>query len=86
MYALSGYTKHFKFKQKYQQHGPYFQTIFPFLMTMIIQSTEKKQLWKSGVTLPQQQKTFITLSIERKVCITDVEIRQLVFHLIDIII
>ena len=76
MYALSGYTKHFKFKQKYQQHGPYFQTIFPFLMTMIIQSIEKKQLWKSAVTLPQQQKTFITLSIERKVCIIGVEIRQ----------
>ena len=31
---------------------------------------------KQRVTLPQQQKTFITLSIERKVCIIGVEIRQ----------
>ena len=35
MYALYGHPRYFKFKQKYQQSGPCFQTIFPFLMTMI---------------------------------------------------
>ena len=41
-----------------------------------ILSIEKKHVWKTRVTLPQQQKTFITLSPERKVCIIGVEIRQ----------
>ena len=32
IYALYGHPRHFKFKQKYQQYGSCFQTIFPFLM------------------------------------------------------
>ena len=35
MYALYGHPRHYKFKQKNQQSGPYFQTIFPFSMTML---------------------------------------------------
>ena len=34
MYALSVHPRYFKCKRKYEQHGPCFQTIFPFLMTM----------------------------------------------------
>ena len=34
MYTLYGHFRYFKFMQKYQQYGPCFQTIFPFLMTM----------------------------------------------------
>ena len=34
MYALYGHPRYFRFKQKYQQYSPRFQTIFPFLMTM----------------------------------------------------
>ena len=34
MYALYGHPRYFKFKRKYQQYCPCFQTIFPFLMTM----------------------------------------------------
>ena len=36
MYALYGHPRYLKFKQKYQQYGPCFQTIFPFLMTMLL--------------------------------------------------
>ena len=35
MYALYGHPGYFKFKRKYQQYGPYFQTISPFLMIMM---------------------------------------------------
>ena len=35
MYALYGHPRYFKFKRKYQQYGSCFQTIFPFLMTML---------------------------------------------------
>ena len=35
MYALYGHARYFKFKQKYEQYGPCFQTVFPFLMTML---------------------------------------------------
>ena len=38
MYFLYGHPKNFKFKQKSQQYGPCFQTISPFLMTMILLS------------------------------------------------
>ena len=34
-------------------------------------------------TLPQQQKTFITLRVERKVCIIGVEIRQRLFKIFE---
>ena len=34
MYALYGHPRYFKFKEKYQQYSPCFQTIFPFLMAM----------------------------------------------------
>ena len=34
MYALYGHPSYSKFKQKHQQYGPCFQTIFPFLMTI----------------------------------------------------
>ena len=34
MYTLYGHPRYFKFKWKYQQYGPCFQTIFPFPMTM----------------------------------------------------
>ena len=30
MYVLHGHARYFKFKQKYEQRGPCFQTIFPF--------------------------------------------------------
>ena len=36
MYALYGHPRYFKFKQKYQQYGPCFQTISKFLMTMVL--------------------------------------------------
>ena len=35
MYSLYGHPRNFKFKQKYQQNSPLFQTILPFLMTMV---------------------------------------------------
>ena len=35
MYDLYGHPRYFKFKRKYQQYGPCFQTIFSFLMTMV---------------------------------------------------
>ena len=35
MYALYGHARYYKFKGKYQQYGPRFHTILPFLMTMI---------------------------------------------------
>ena len=35
MYALYGHPGYFKFKGKHRQYGPCFQTIFPFLMTII---------------------------------------------------
>ena len=36
MNALNDHPRYFKFKRKYQQYGPCFQTIFPFLMTVLI--------------------------------------------------
>ena len=36
IYALYGHPRYFKFKQKYQQYGPCFQTIFPFLVIMVV--------------------------------------------------
>ena len=36
MYSLYGHPRYFKFKRKYQQYGPHFQTIFPFLMIMLV--------------------------------------------------
>ena len=41
IYGLYGHRRCFKFKQNNQQHGPIFQTIFPFLMTMITQDSTK---------------------------------------------
>ena len=35
MYAVYYHPRCFKFKQKYQQYGPCFQTTFAFLMAMI---------------------------------------------------
>ena len=35
MYALYGHPRYSKFKRKYRQYGPCFQTIYPFLMAMI---------------------------------------------------
>ena len=35
MYSLYGHPRYFKFKRKCQQHGPCFQTIFPFFVTLI---------------------------------------------------
>ena len=34
--TLYGYPINFKFKQKYQQHGPCFRTVFLFFMTILI--------------------------------------------------
>ena len=36
MYALYGHPRYFKFKRKYQQRDPCFETIFPLLMTMML--------------------------------------------------
>ena len=47
MYALYGHPRYFKFKQKYQQYGPCFQTIFLHLMTMFID----KKKHENGVTV-----------------------------------
>ena len=38
IHSLYGHPRNFKFKQKYQQYGPCFQIIFPFLMPMIIKN------------------------------------------------
>ena len=35
MYVLYGDPRYFKFKQKYQQYGPCFQIVFPFLITIV---------------------------------------------------
>ena len=35
MYFFYGHPRNFNFKLKYQQYSPFFQTIFPFLMTML---------------------------------------------------
>ena len=50
MYALNGHPIYFKFKQKYQLHSLFFQTIFPFLMTMteVCKFSEKFNI-KSGI-------------------------------------
>ena len=45
MYSLYGHPKYFKFKLKYQQYGPCFQTNFPFLMIMIT------FIWKTHLTV-----------------------------------
>ena len=39
MYSLYGQPRYFKLKRKYQQYGPCFQTIFPFLIVMALQIT-----------------------------------------------
>ena len=39
MFSLYDHPRYFKFKQKYQQCDPCFQTIFPLLMTMQIYSS-----------------------------------------------
>ena len=36
MYFMYAYPRNFKFKQKYQQDGQCFQTVSPFLMTMVL--------------------------------------------------
>ena len=36
MYSLYSQPRYFKFKRKYQQYGPCFQTLFPFVMIMSI--------------------------------------------------
>ena len=43
MYALYVHPKYFKFKQKYQQYSLFFQTIFPYLSTMLYKIYKKKQ-------------------------------------------
>ena len=43
-YFLYGHPRNFKFKQKYKQYGLCFQTIFPFLMTMLYSC---KLVWKT---------------------------------------
>ena len=51
MYTLYGHPRYLKFKWKYQQYGPCFQTIFPFLMTMhklhLTTILKKKVFWPS---------------------------------------
>ena len=36
--SLYSHLRYLKFKGKYQQYGPYFQNIFPFLMTMVLRT------------------------------------------------
>ena len=45
MYSLHGHPRYFKSKRKYQQYGPWFKTIFPFLMTMIKVITYPLEKW-----------------------------------------
>ena len=62
MHALYDHPRYFKFQRKYQQHGPCFQTIFPFLMTMIFRSMKT---WWYGNYIWQIQ--WLTFCITRKV-------------------
>ena len=68
MYALCGHHRYFKFKGKYQQYGPCFQTIFPFLMAMI-QISNRKSAQK--VNEKGTKSSFILqilMSIETRFC------------------
>ena len=47
MYALYGHPRYSKFQQKYQQCAPCFQTIFPFLMTMLLLKFLTEQVFRS---------------------------------------
>ena len=53
MYSLYDHQRYFKFKQKNQQYGPCFQTIFPFLITtenqeISVKSQKFKELYPSA--------------------------------------
>ena len=62
MYSLHGHKYRFKFKRKYQQYGPFFQTIVPFLMTMMVM----KPVLKTFKTLLKYSNKFkFHLSIKR---------------------
>ena len=54
MYAP--YPRYFKFKRKYQQYSPCFQTIFPFLMTMIRFTSEIKR--KNSISFIKVRRNF----------------------------
>ena len=64
MYALYGHPRYIRFKQKYQQCDPYFQTIFPFLLTMAKYNFLKIQIFKIFHTADRTQ--FLTATRERK--------------------
>ena len=49
-YSLYGYLRNFKFKLENPQYGPCFQSIFPFLMTMLRLQGRIQRFWK-GVAL-----------------------------------
>ena len=67
MYALYGHPRYFKFKRKYQQYGPCFQTIFPFLMTMFKFAKIKQVLRDAEVIsyLSILQEQYVMCPIEK---------------------
>ena len=54
----------FKFKQKYQQYGPFFQIIFPFLMIMFQLISVNQKLAESEAVVQRcsVKKVFLEIS------------------------
>ena len=66
MYSLYDHQRYFKFKQKNQQYGPCFQTIFPFLITMenqeiSVKSQKFKELYPSA-QFSSENENFVNIS------------------------
>ena len=65
MYSLYSHPRYLKFNGIYQQHDPCSQTIFPFLMTMVIQSMDtravKRNVFLVITILIKQQPSKILL-------------------------
>ena len=71
MYALYNHPIYFKFQQKYQQYGPCFQTIFPFLTTILQHSkknlSELQLLYFHEVSLQYSSKKVQSTTGKKKV-------------------
>ena len=61
MYALYVHPKYFKFKQKYQQYSLLFQTIFPYLSTMLYKIYKKKKQKKIVIQKSDKGNSVVTV-------------------------
>ena len=58
MYALYDHPRYFNFKEKYQQYDLCFQTIFPFLMTILDLITRDKAQLSMGLYWTRRKLTL----------------------------